>query len=101
MSQGNVEVVRRIYEAFARADLTTLLESVDPAIRCYDRPSRPGADVYLGQIGFLRFWQTDREVFEAFGTALERSLTLTTTSSYRSGRVVAARPARSRWKRTS
>jgi hypothetical protein len=26
----------------------------------------PGADVYLGRIGFLRFWQSDREVFESF-----------------------------------
>jgi hypothetical protein len=28
-------------------------------------PSRPGADVYIGRIGFLRFWQSDRDVFES------------------------------------
>jgi hypothetical protein len=65
MSQENVDVVRRIYEAFARDDLTALLESLDPAIECYDRPSRPGADVYIGRTGFMRFWQSDREVFES------------------------------------
>jgi ketosteroid isomerase-like protein len=65
MSQANVEVVRRIYEALARGDLRAVLESVDPAIRCYDRPSRPGAEVYVGQTGFLRFWQSDQEVFES------------------------------------
>jgi ketosteroid isomerase-like protein len=65
MSEDNVEVVRRIYDAFARDDLTALLELLDPAIRCYDRPSRPGADVYIGRTGFLRFWQSDREVFES------------------------------------
>jgi uncharacterized protein len=65
MSQENVDVVRRIYEAFARDDLTALLESLDPAIECYDRPSRPGADVYIGRTGFMRFWQSDRDVFES------------------------------------
>jgi ketosteroid isomerase-like protein len=65
MSQANVEVVRRIYEALARGDLRAVLESVDPAIRCYDRPSRPGAEVYVGQTGFLRFCQSDQEVFES------------------------------------
>jgi ketosteroid isomerase-like protein len=38
---------------------------VDPAIRCYDRPSRPSAEVYVGQTGFLRFGQSDQEVFES------------------------------------
>jgi uncharacterized protein len=64
MSQGNIEVVRRIYEAFARGDIATLLDSIDPAIRCYDRPSRPGADVSVGQLGFLRLLQSNRELLE-------------------------------------
>jgi ketosteroid isomerase-like protein len=64
MSQENVEVVRAIYEAFAAGDLGAILGAADPAIRCYDRPDRPGAGVYTGHDGLLAFRESDREVFE-------------------------------------
>jgi hypothetical protein len=64
MSQENVEVVRRIYTAFARGDRAAMLDAADPDIRCYDRPDRPGAAVYVGHEGLLRFSETDRDVFE-------------------------------------
>ena len=64
MSQENVEVVRRIYEAFAAGDVAAILEAADPNIRCYDRPDRPGASVYSGHDGLLEFRESDRDVFE-------------------------------------
>jgi ketosteroid isomerase-like protein len=64
MSQENVRIVRRIYEAYARGDTSAILALVDPGIRFYDRPNRPGATVYEGREGLLRFAQSDQEVFD-------------------------------------
>lgn len=63
MSQENVRVVRGIYEAYARGDTQAMLDAVDPNIRFFDRPSRPGATVYVGREGLLRFGESDSEVF--------------------------------------
>ena len=64
MSQENVTVVRGMYDAFARGDTAAMLACADPAIRCYDRPDRPGAAVYSGHDGLQSFSESDREVFE-------------------------------------
>jgi ketosteroid isomerase-like protein len=66
MSQENVRVVRQIYEAYARGDTRALLDAVDPDIRFFDRPNRPGASVYVGREGLLRFGDSDSEVFSNF-----------------------------------
>jgi ketosteroid isomerase-like protein len=63
MSQENLEVVRRIYEAFARGDRDGLLAELDPSIRVYGRPSHPDTSVYQGLEGFLQFSETDWEAF--------------------------------------
>jgi hypothetical protein len=65
MSQENVEVVRAVYEAFARSDTARLLSHLDPAIQVHDRPVHPEASVYEGLEGFLRFADTDWDTFEA------------------------------------
>jgi ketosteroid isomerase-like protein len=64
VSRENVKVVRGIYEAFARRDIAAIVAVADPEIRCYDRPDRPGATVYAGHEGLIRFTQSDWEVFE-------------------------------------
>jgi ketosteroid isomerase-like protein len=64
MSDQDVEVVRAMYEAFARRDRATLVSHLDPAIRVYDRPVHPEASVYEGREGFLRFAQTDWGAFD-------------------------------------
>jgi ketosteroid isomerase-like protein len=64
MSQENVEIVRRIYEAYGRGDFAAVLDAADARIRCFDRPDRPGATVYTGYEGLLKFAESDREVFE-------------------------------------
>jgi uncharacterized protein len=64
MSQENVEVVRRIYEAFARGDVATLVSATDAEIRCYDRSGHPGATVFHGHDGLLQLIEDDRQAFE-------------------------------------
>src|SRR4051812_48114139 len=64
MSQENVEVVRAIYGAFAGRDGDALVRHLDPSVRVYGRPFHPGASVYEGREGFLRFSETDWEAFE-------------------------------------
>jgi uncharacterized protein len=64
MSQENLRVVRGIYEAYGRGDFAAILDVADPSIRCFDRPGRPGASVYTGHEGLLKFAESDSEVFE-------------------------------------
>jgi ketosteroid isomerase-like protein len=64
MSDQNVEIVRAMYDAFARRDRATLVSHLDPAMRVYDRPLHPEASVYEGPEGFLRFAQTDWAAFD-------------------------------------
>ena len=58
MSQENVEIVRRVFEAFRAGDTERVLEMVDPAIewdlsRAATWPERP---VYRGYDDVLRFF---------------------------------------------
>jgi ketosteroid isomerase-like protein len=64
MSRRDVEVVRAMYEAFARRDRATLLSHLDDEMRVYDRPVHPEASVYEGPEGFLRFAETDWAAFD-------------------------------------
>jgi uncharacterized protein len=60
----NVEVVRRVYDAFARGDRVALLAELDPSIRVYGRPSHPDSSVYEGLEGFLRVSESDSDAFD-------------------------------------
>ena len=60
----NVEVVRAMYDAFARRDSATLLTHLDPSITVYDRPVHPEASVYEGIEGFMRFAESDWAAFD-------------------------------------
>jgi uncharacterized protein len=64
MSHRNVEVVRAMYDAFARGDRAALISHLDPSIRVHDRPLHPEASVYEGPEGFLRFAETDWDSFD-------------------------------------
>ncbi len=57
MSQENVEVVRRAFEAYVRGDLETSLAAFDPEVETYDH-DLPDAGEYRGVEGLLR-WQAD------------------------------------------
>jgi ketosteroid isomerase-like protein len=57
MSQENVEIVRRGYDAYVRGDLDSALAAFDPEIEIYDHDI-PDSGEYRGLDGLLR-WQAD------------------------------------------
>ena len=59
MSQENVKIVRRFYDAYLRGDLESSLADVDPEIEVYDHDI-PESGEYRGFDGLLR-WQADWE----------------------------------------
>src|SRR3954452_8040292 len=54
MSQENVEIVRRLNEAFNRGDLAAVLELLDPGFEWWDRRDDPGATVHRGHHGYRK-----------------------------------------------
>jgi ketosteroid isomerase-like protein len=54
MSQENVEIVRRDYEAFDRADFAAFLDDLHPEIVTWAHP-RGDAGRYEGKEGAIRF----------------------------------------------
>ena len=72
MSQENVEVVRRAYEAFARHDLDAILEMADPEIEAHDPPEVPDATVYYGRAAVRRDWEQTIDLFEDFKIDVEK-----------------------------
>jgi ketosteroid isomerase-like protein len=70
MSQENVEVVRRSFEAFQRGDYEAAVEALDPGIE-YDLTHFPDGQIYLGHDGvreafriWLGTWEDYRQVLD-------------------------------------
>jgi ketosteroid isomerase-like protein len=55
MSQENVELVRRGYDAFARGDVDAVLADLDQEIEVLSWPGIAGEDSYHGHAGFLAY----------------------------------------------
>jgi ketosteroid isomerase-like protein len=56
VSQENVEVVRRHYEAVNRNDLEAMLRRTDPDAEWWDRADDPDATVHRGHEALRRHW---------------------------------------------
>ncbi len=54
MSQENMDVVRRIYDAYARGDFEEPFSYFDPDVEWREPPHSPGAQVYRGPDGARR-----------------------------------------------
>lgn len=69
MSKENVELIRRLAEAWAGADFETALAVIAPDVRVYPRPEEPGADhVYEGHRGLVEWatnWYSQWDEYEA------------------------------------
>ena len=70
MSRGNVEVVRRSFEAFQRGDYEAAMVALDPGIE-YDLTHFPDGQIYLGHDGvreafriWLGAWEDYRQVLD-------------------------------------
>jgi ketosteroid isomerase-like protein len=67
LSQEDVNIARRGYEALAREDMETVLELIDPDVRVEvhtGRPDLPETEVLRGHAGFLENLRLLDEVFE-------------------------------------
>jgi ketosteroid isomerase-like protein len=53
MSQENVEIVRRMYDAYARADFDSALSCLDPEIEFSQPADEPGGGTYYGHQGVI------------------------------------------------
>jgi uncharacterized protein len=74
MSEKNVEIIRRGYEAWNRRDFDQVLEVADPEIEwTFAGAARfPGVDaVYHGHEGVRRFWTTFIEPWEQINIEVE------------------------------
>jgi ketosteroid isomerase-like protein len=65
MSQENVEVVRRVIEAWNRDDLDAMLAMHHPDLEYVTTGLFPGLDsIYHGHDGFIKYWQDFRDIWE-------------------------------------
>jgi ketosteroid isomerase-like protein len=69
MSQGNVEIVRRGYEAYARGDVAAMLADVDPEMITYRE--EPDGATFTGREGLLEAIAEWVEDFDEFEFAVE------------------------------
>ena len=72
MSQENVEVVRRDYEAFNAGDISRWLEGWHPNAEMHDLPTLPDAKVYRGHTELRTWIESILEGAEYFRVVPER-----------------------------
>jgi ketosteroid isomerase-like protein len=70
MSQENVEVVRRGFEAYERGDIPAMLADFDPDAITY-RATEPDAAIYHGPEGFLQSFVDWIEDFDDFTMSVD------------------------------
>ncbi len=73
MSEENVEIVRKAFDAFSRGDLKGTLDHFAPESEF--RPSGRFVDsqqVYRGREGWIDFWDTFRAAWESITISIER-----------------------------
>ena len=73
MSEGNVEIVRRIIEAVQRGDWDTAMSSYDEAV-VLDQSRMPDGGVYQGHAGVREFYGNWFEAWMDFHVEPERML---------------------------
>jgi ketosteroid isomerase-like protein len=66
MSEENVEIVRKAYEAFDHGDLTTLLAHFDPEVVSYTASPLPDPMEHVGHEGILQWIDNWTGAFEEF-----------------------------------
>jgi ketosteroid isomerase-like protein len=66
MSQENVEIVRKGYEAFERGDIQAVLDLMDSEIESRIDPDTPDWEPHYGRDGFVSFLQAWLEPWETY-----------------------------------
>ena len=72
MSQENLQIVRRAYEAYARGDLGAILGDLDPEMITYRE--EPDGATFHGSEGFLRAIAEWVEDFDEFAATAEEMI---------------------------
>jgi uncharacterized protein len=72
VSQENIELMRRGYDAMLRRDIEALLSLLDPDVELHDRPEAPDARSYRGHEGVLTALKVSLDAFEDFRLEPER-----------------------------
>jgi ketosteroid isomerase-like protein len=76
MSQENVEIVFRAYQAFSEGDLTTVLEQFDPEVVSYTAFPLPDPTELRGHEGFLQWVDNWTDSFDEFTMEIETQIDL-------------------------
>jgi ketosteroid isomerase-like protein len=73
MSEENVEVVRKIFDAYNRDDLEGMLARIAPEFEFHPSGRFMDTDqVYRGRAGWTQFWNTFRAAWETNTIEIER-----------------------------
>jgi uncharacterized protein len=70
MSEENVEIVRRVYDAYLSGDFEAALAMIDPEVE-WDGSIRPEGKVYRGHDGIVEALRTWTGTWEAFRLEVE------------------------------
>src|SRR6266404_2959940 len=71
MSQENVEIVRRAFEAFNRDGPEAALAELAPDVEWHDLPDQPDAEVHHGHMGVLAAMEQFLGGFEEYSVQLD------------------------------
>jgi ketosteroid isomerase-like protein len=73
VSQENVNLTLKGYEAFARGDLEAAFDLMHPEIEAHDPPEMPDAAVHRGHEAVRRDWEHTAELFDDFSIDVEQT----------------------------
>ena len=71
MSEENLELVRRVFDAFGRGDSSAVLTYLSPEVVVRQTPPIPDARTYRGHEGFLQVISDWTEVFDELEMTVE------------------------------
>ena len=71
MSQENVEIIRRIYDAYLSGDFEAALSAIDPKVELDVSHIRPEGKVYRGHEGVVEALRTWTGTWEAYRLEVE------------------------------
>lgn len=71
MSQENVEIIKRAYDAFARGDYATSLSYYDPQVEFSQPADEPGGGTYYGVDGVTRAFRNWLTAWEDYRVEVE------------------------------
>jgi uncharacterized protein len=74
MSQENMEVVGKLYEAFARGEIDSILAQVDPEIEFDPSDRLPDEGIHRGREAYRQFLKRTFELWAGFRVEVEELL---------------------------